>query len=227
MGGNLAAEYSYVQDTREAGCYNMVYHFPPNSTTGITNGHLSLVTPPQHHGDSNEATPTSMHHHEHGWQASAWIPTTACSNATNLVENQHHYTTMNSGFATPTEAEMALAGQGKNKKFLFCDKNLTFFFAVKAESKPIVLEPKPTPYLQHLHNLTTVPHHPLNLENNNTVELVDGNSSASAHHNSHIDEDSKDPLACHNQEISATAAVTQETHHSPTIAASETSQFYP
>ena len=117
MGGNLAAEYSYVQDTREAGCYNMVYHFPPNSTTGITNGHLSLVTPPQHHGDSNEATPTSMHHHEHGWQASAWIPTTACSNATNLVENQHHYTTMNSGFASPTEAEMALAGQGN---FLFC-----------------------------------------------------------------------------------------------------------
>ena len=53
-----------------------------------------------------------MHHHEHGWQASAWIPTTACSNATNLVENQHHYTTMNSGFASPTEAEMALAGQG-------------------------------------------------------------------------------------------------------------------
>jgi len=100
-----------------------------------------------------------------------------------------------------------------------------FFFAVKAESKPIVLEPKPTPYLQHLHNLTTVPHHPLNLENNNTVELVDG-SSASAHHNSHIDEDSKDPLACHQQEISSATAVTQETSSPTTIASSETSQFY-
>ena len=105
VGGNVA-EYSYVQDTRE-GCYNMVYHFPPNSSAaGIANGHLSLVTPPQNHQDSNEATPTSMHE---GWQASAWIPTTACSN---MVEAQH-YTTMNGGFASPSEAELALAGQGK------------------------------------------------------------------------------------------------------------------
>ena len=88
----------------------MVYHFPPNSSAGITNGHLSLVTPPQHHHqDSNEATPTSMQ--EGGWQsASAWIPTTACSN-TNIMDNQH-YNAMNSGFASPSEAELALAGQG-------------------------------------------------------------------------------------------------------------------
>ena len=72
-------------------------------------------------------------------------------------------------------------------------------------------------------------HHPLNLENNNTVELVD---AATAHHQTthHIEEDSKDPLVCHPQEIPATAAPTsvpvpQETSSAETT--SETSQFYP
>ena len=73
-------------------------------------------------------------------------------------------------------------------------------------------------------------HHPLNLENNNTVELVD---AATAHHQTthHIEEDSKDPLVCHPQEIPATAApptsvpVPQETSSAET--SSETSQFYP
>ena len=74
-------------------------------------------------------------------------------------------------------------------------------FSVKAESKPIVLEPKPTPYLQHLHHLTAVPH-PLNLENNNSVELVDG-SVPHPHPQTVIEEDTKDPLVCDSQEITS------------------------
>ena len=57
------------------------------------------------------------------------------------------------------------------------------------------------------------------------MELVD---ATAAHHQTthHIEEDSKDPLVCHPQEIPATAAPpTQETSSAET--ASETSQFYP
>ena len=87
---------------------------------------------------------------------------------------------------------------------------------MKAEAKPIVLEPKPMPYLQHLHSSATNTHL---VENNNLVE-----------HNV-VEEDTKDPLcndataaAPHPTPIStpaenngATAGATllqqQESHH--------------
>ena len=104
------SEYTntYVQDARE-GCYNMVY-VPPNPSTGF-NGHFSLVTPPQQHQESptsTEATVTSGGMHD-SWQATAWVTQTSSSNANQgIMDNQQHY----SGFASPTEAEIALSGSG-------------------------------------------------------------------------------------------------------------------
>lgn len=101
----------------------MVY-IPGNPSTGF-NGHFSLVTPPSAvttvHQDSpsggaeatNSSSPSAAGNAavQDGWQASAWV-TQHQQPCSNLIDNQH-YTISSSGFASQTDAEMALAASGK------------------------------------------------------------------------------------------------------------------
>ena len=99
-------------------------------------------------------------------------------------------------------------------RFFQCKKNsllklsysrhIFFVSGVKAESKPIVLEPKPMPYLQHLHSNGSSVHNvnnSLNGENNNLEHSVIS------------EEDTKDPLSASIQ------AQDQATEVSNTVAA--------
>lgn len=168
-----SSEYTYnaaVQDGRDS-CYNMVY-FPPNPTTGF-NGHFSLVTPPQQHQETpidgavvNPAVTSSGQTMQDAWHPSSWASQAQATSNCNLMENNQHYS-ISTGFASQSDAEMALSTTG-----------------VKAESKPIVLEPKPMPYLQHLHSNSSAHNvNSLNAENNNLEHSVIS------------EEDTKDPLS--------------------------------
>ena len=85
------------------------------------NGHFSLVTPPQQHQESpggvetgvNPAvTSTGQNMHQDSWQTSAWVSQAATSNC-NLMDSQQY--SLASGFATQSEAEIALSANGKCK----------------------------------------------------------------------------------------------------------------
>ena len=72
----------------------------------------------------------------------------------------------------------------KKITFEITTRFIFFVSGVKAESKPIVLEPKPMPYLQHLHSNSSAHNvNSLNAENNNLEHSVIS------------EEDTKDPLS--------------------------------
>ena len=114
-----SSEYTYnaaVQDGRDS-CYNMVY-FPPNPTTGF-NGHFSLVTPPQQHQETpidgavvNPAVTSSGQTMQDSWHPSSWASQAQATSNCNLMENNQHYS-ISTGFASQSDAEMALSTTGK------------------------------------------------------------------------------------------------------------------
>jgi hypothetical protein len=126
-----SSEYTYnaaVQDGRDS-CYNMVY-FPPNPTTGF-NGHFSLVTPPQQHQETpidgavvNPAVTSSGQTMQDAWHPSSWASQAQATSNCNLMENNQHYS-ISTGFASQSDAEMALSTTGKFKSCtLLRNKNI-------------------------------------------------------------------------------------------------------
>ena len=112
--GGGGTDYAYVQDNRDG--YNMVY-LPANPATGF-NGQFSLVTPTQHHEGTphHDGTPPEVHNGGENttaaanWQTATWIASQSGHHHQNLIEQQY---AMNNGFATPSDAEMALNNTGK------------------------------------------------------------------------------------------------------------------
>ena len=106
-GSATPSEYSY--ENRDG--YNMVY-LPPNPSTGGY-GHFSLVAPQGHDagGAANEATPPDLH--GDNWQTPhAWV--NSCANQLAIDGHGQQYTISN-GFATPTDAELALSNPSGKK----------------------------------------------------------------------------------------------------------------
>ena len=108
----------------------MVYLSANPATTGF-NGHFPLVTAPtsQHPEVSAGGAPGTPHHestppdgvHGHGenssvaanWQTATWLATQSGHHHHTshlLAEHQHQY--MNNGFASPSDAELALNTSG-------------------------------------------------------------------------------------------------------------------
>lgn len=112
-GSATPSEYNY--ENRDG--YNMVY-LPPNPSTGGY-GHFSLVTPQSHEGSgaSNEATPPDMH--GENWQSPhAWVAVNSCGGGQLAIDGHGQQYTISNGFATPTDAELALNNSGKKISFL-------------------------------------------------------------------------------------------------------------
>ena len=107
----------------------MVYLSANPATTGF-NGHFPLVTTPaSQHPEVTAGGAGTPHHestppdvvHGHGenssvaaanWQTATWLATQSGHHHTShlLAEHQHQY--MNNGFATPSDAELALNTSG-------------------------------------------------------------------------------------------------------------------
>ena len=136
-----SSEYTYnaaVQDGRDS-CYNMVY-FPPNPTTGF-NGHFSLVTPPQQHQETpidgavvNPAVTSSGQTMQDSWHPSSWASQAQATSNCNLMENNQHYS-ISTGFASQSDAEMALSTTGKCTLLIFKHGYSKFFIIVIIVSK--------------------------------------------------------------------------------------------
>ena len=111
---STAGEYSYVPDSRDQ-YYNMVY-VPPNPSTGL-NGHFSLVSSPNGHQEwptSAEVPASSASAMHEAWQTQ-WAGQSGAPQCGMIPENQHY--AISSGFATPTEAEMALSAAAAGNNF--------------------------------------------------------------------------------------------------------------
>jgi hypothetical protein len=157
-GGSVAAntttvgDYSYVQDGRDGG-YNMVYLAAP-SATGSYGHHFSLVTPPSQHQQQQESPPGGgggggqsgneneiENHTVTSWHNAAWPLQSSC-----LGSEHHHYVTAaslaTSGFATPTEAEIAMATSGKKIQGAYLGRKGPGWGDVGATPSKLYLRPR-------------------------------------------------------------------------------------